>query len=61
MILIAGTTVRESETKTGERCSQCGQGIVRKEMKLWFTLFFLPIFSIRTISKSQVCKTCNSY
>lgn len=59
MIIIAGTTVRESGTDTGKQCPTCGHKIVRKEMKLWFTLFFLPIFSVKTISSNSVCGNCS--
>ncbi|MEL7025727.1 MAG: TerB family tellurite resistance protein [Pseudomonadota bacterium] len=63
MILIWGTRGRTSTIDSGDfYCPECGkrEDYALKEVKLWFTFFFIPIFPIKKIGQYVECKACRA-
>lgn len=64
MILIFGTRgriTRSSEKDILDKaCPNCSADLELKDLKKWFTLFFMPIFPFKTLDTFYQCKNCES-
>ncbi len=64
MILIFGTRGRLTVASPGDTlhhsCPTCQGDLVLKHNKVWFTLFFLPIFPINNKGSFYHCNRCDS-
>ena len=62
MILILGTNTRETEAGSGRfHCPRCRtqRAYVQKRVGLYFTLFFIPLFRVKTLGDVIECQTCH--
>ena len=63
MIIIFGTRGRLTVASPGETlvnsCPHCQGDLVLKDNKVWFTLFFLPIFPISHKGSFYHCNRCD--
>ena len=64
MILIFGTRgriTRSSEKDILDKaCPNCSADLELKDLKKWFTLFFMPVFPFNTLDTFYQCNNCES-
>ncbi len=64
MILIFGTrgmvTSTSNEQVLTQCCPNCKGDLVAKDLKKWFTLFFIPVFPFDTVDSFYRCRSCDS-
>lgn len=64
MFIIFGTRGRVSNSSDGEvlhhACPRCSCDLESKDLKQWFTLFFIPIFPVNTIESFYQCNGCGA-
>jgi tellurite resistance protein len=64
MLIIFGTRGRITGTAPHETlknaCPNCNSNLELKDLKRWFTLFFIPIFPFDTIESFYQCTNCDS-
>lgn len=61
MLFIAGANTRQKETgQTVQHCRWCHETTLQKfvEQRVWFTLFFLPIFPVSRLTVFMRCTVC---
>lgn len=63
MIIIFGTKNRLVTSSTNDviinGCPHCRANLELKDVKTYFTLFFMPIFPVRTVSTFYHCNSCD--
>ncbi len=64
MILIFGTRGRITGSREADilnkSCPNCSSDLELKDLKKWFTLFFIPIFPFNTLDTFYQCRKCES-
>lgn len=64
MILIFGTrgriTTSNERDRLAKACPNCKSDLELKELKKWFTLFFIPVFPFSTLDTFYQCNGCES-